>query len=253
MDSSRGHFRSQGRLVASTRSRSLEALAERIVACEQCARLREHCVHIARTRRRAYLEEEYWGRPVPGFGDEHARLLIVGLAPGAHGANRTGRVFTGDSSGEWLYAALHDAGFANRAASLHRDDGLQLNDAWITCAARCAPPDNRPTPAELLACRSYLVEELGLLADARVVLALGKIAFDAIVRAGEKAGALSFERRPQFAHGAEAHTQDDRITLLSSYHPSRQNTQTGRLTRAMFHERFTRAREILNAHSATLR
>jgi uracil-DNA glycosylase family 4 len=231
----------------------VEALAERIVTCEQCSRLREHCAHVARTRRRAYQDQVYWGRPVPGFGDARARLLIVGLAPGAHGANRTGRVFTGDSSGEWLYAALHEAGFSNHASSVHRNDGLQLKDAWITCAARCAPPDNRPSIQELAACRPYLVEELGLLTQVRVVLALGKIAFDAIVRAGEEAGILSFERRPQFAHGAEARSADGRITLLSSYHPSRQNTQTGRLTRSMFHERFTRAREILNAHSATLR
>jgi len=210
-------------------------------------------MHIARTRRRAFQDEDYWGRPVPGFGDARARLLVVGLAPGAHGANRTGRVFTGDSSGEWLYRALHEAGFSNRAVSLHRDDSLELKDAWITCAARCAPPGNRPTPTELVACRTYLAEELRLLSGVRIILALGKIAFDAATRAGEEVGLLHFERRPQFAHGAESRSADGSITLLSSYHPSRQNTQTGRLTREMFHGRFMRAREILNAHSAAVR
>lgn len=239
--------------MASIANRSLDALAERIIACEQCPRLRDHCAHIARTRRRAFQEEAYWGRPVPAFGDAQARLLIVGLAPGAHGANRTGRIFTGDSSGEWLYRALHGAGFSNGAVSLHRDDTLELKDAWVTCAARCAPPGNRPTPAELAACRPYLAEEFRLLSGIRVVLALGKIAFDAAIRAGEETGVLQFESRPHFVHGAESRTRDGRVTLLSSYHPSRQNTQTGRLTREMFHERFTRARQILNAHSAAVR
>ena len=238
---------------ASTRPSPLTALAECIIACEKCPRLRHHCAAIARTRRRAYQDEEYWGRPVPGFGDAQARLLIVGLAPGAHGANRTGRVFTGDSSGEWLYAALHEAGFSTGAVSRHRNDDLQLKDAWITCAARCAPPDNRPSVEELAACRPYLLEELRLLCGVRIILALGKIAFDAAIRAGEEIGVLRFESRPQFAHGAEARSADGSIMLLSSYHPSRQNTQTGRLTREMFHERFTRARQILNAHSAAVR
>ncbi|HET9888257.1 MAG TPA: uracil-DNA glycosylase [bacterium] len=238
---------------ASTRNSSLEGLARRIVDCERCPRLRDHCARIARTRRRAFQNEEYWGRPVPGFGDAQARLFIIGLAPGAHGANRTGRVFTGDSSGEWLYAALHEAGFSNGAVSQHRNDKLQLQDAWITCAARCAPPGNRPSVEELAACRPYLVEELQLFADVRVILALGKIAHDSVLRAGEEIELLLFEKRPQFAHGAEAYTRDERIVLLSSYHPSRQNTQTGRLTRTMFQERFTRAREILNAHSAMVR
>ena len=239
--------------MASAANRSLDALSERIVACDKCPRLRNHCAEIARTRRRAFLEETYWGRPVPGFGDAQARLLIVGLAPGAHGANRTGRVFTGDSSGEWLYRALSEAGFSNRATSVHREDDLRLQDAWITCAARCAPPGNRPSGDELAACRSFLMEELQLLAGIRVVLALGKVAFDAVIRAGREIDVLRFERAPRFAHGAESLSQDGRMTLLSSYHPSRQNTQTGRLTREMFHERFTRAREILNAHSAMVR
>ena len=239
--------------MASTANRSLDALAARIIACERCPRLRDHCAHIAQTRRRAFQEEEYWGRPVPAFGDAQARLLIVGLAPGAHGANRTGRVFTGDSSGEWLYRALHEAGFSNCAKSVHQEDELRLRDTWITCAARCAPPGNRPTPAELAACRPYLVEEFRLLTGIRVVMALGKIAFEAAIRAGEEAGLLHFEPRPHFAHGAEGCTRDGRVILLSSYHPSRQNTQTGRLTREMFHERFTRARQILNAHSAKVR
>jgi uracil-DNA glycosylase family 4 len=239
--------------MASCGRTRLAALSERIIACDKCPRLRAHCAEIARTKRRAYAEETYWGRPVSGFGDPGARLLVVGLAPGAHGANRTGRPFTGDSSGEWLYQALHEAGFCNQAESLRCDDGLRLTGAWISCAARCAPPDNRPTGAELARCLPYLMEELRLLAHVQVVVALGKIAFDAVVRAGEHCGVLCFEARPRFAHGAEAVSRHGRIVLLSSYHPSRQNTQTGRLTREMFHERFSRAQQILNAHSAFVR
>jgi uracil-DNA glycosylase len=198
---------------------------------------------VAREKKRAYRDQTYWGRPVPGWGDPEARLLIVGLAPAAHGANRTGRMFTGDSSGDWLYAALHRFDFASAPHSTSLGDGLVLRDCWITAAARCAPPGNRPTPAELANCRPYLEAELVLLSRVRVVLALGRIAHDAFVRA---AGVTT---RPPFRHGALARLEDGR-TLLSSYHPSRQNTNTGRLTRAMWHAVFRTARGLLQRGEA---
>jgi uracil-DNA glycosylase len=193
---------------------------------------------VAREKKRAYRDQTYWGRPVPGWGDPEARLLIVGLAPAAHGANRTGRMFTGDSSGDWLYAALHRFGFASAPQSTSPGDGLELLDCWITAAARCAPPRNRPSPAELANCRPYLEAELARLSRVRVVLALGRIAHDAFVRAAGVAA------RPPFGHGALARLDEGRI-LISSYHPSRQNTNTGRLTRTMWHAVFRRARQML--------
>ncbi len=234
-------------------SSPVEKLRRRIVACERCPRLRAYCALVARTKRRAYRDEEYWGRPIPSFGDDDPRLLIVGLAPAAHGANRTGRIFTGDSSGDWLFRALHDFGFANQAESIAAGDGLRLRGARVTCSARCAPPGNRPTPSELRACLPYLVEEFRLFRRVRVVIALGRIAFDAALRAGESSERLRFAARPRFAHGAEAVGDDGSLVLLSSYHPSRQNTQTGRLTRAMFDAPFRRAREILNARGRSVR
>jgi uracil-DNA glycosylase len=222
---------------------SLAAVQHAIVACEACPRLREHCREVARVGKRQFAGQVYWGRPVPGWGDPRARLLIVGLAPAAHGANRTGRMFTGDSSGDWLHEALHRFGFASRAESVSRDDGLRLTDAWITAAARCAPPGNRPTPAELARCRPFLEAELALLPRVRVVLALGGVAHAAFLRAAgwwEPAAA-----RPRFAHGAEAVLPDGRV-LIASYHPSRQNTNTGRLTRPMWHAVFRRARRRLD-------
>lgn len=223
-------------------SRELE---RRIVACRLCPRLVAHREEVARVKRRAYRHEDYWGAPVPSFGPAGARLLVVGLAPGAHGANRTGRVFTGDSSGDWLYAALHASGFANRPESIRANDGLRLTDARVTCVVRCAPPGNRPLPAEQAACAPYLVEELRVCRKIRVVLALGRIAFDGTVRAWREAGRPDWRERPLFAHGAEIPTADGRVTLLVSYHPSRQNTQTGRLTREMFAGPFSRARDLL--------
>lgn len=193
---------------------------------------------------RRFRDHDYWGRPVPSFGDPRARLVIVGLAPAAHGANRTGRMFTGDDSGSWLYRALHDAGFASQAESLHRDDGLVLRDAYVTAAAHCAPPDNRPSPAEIAACRPFLVRELALLARARVVLALGQIAWDAVLVALAEQG-IAFRPRPRFGHEAEVPI-DARRVLLGSYHPSRQNTQTGRLTREMLAAVMTRARALVS-------
>ncbi len=211
---------------------SLGALNMAIIACEQCPRLVAYCVQVARAKRRAYRDEEYWGKPVPGWGDPQARLLIVALAPAAHGANRTGRMFTGDRSGDFLYAALHRAGFANQPTSLSGGDGLALSGAYLSNVARCAPPGNRPVPGELDNCRRYLVEELRLLRQARVVLALGKIAFDGALEAIAALGPAPPSPRPAFAHGA-VHRMGT-YTLIASYHPSQRNTSTGRLTRSMF-------------------
>jgi uracil-DNA glycosylase family 4 len=218
-------------------------LAQRIVACERCPRLREHCRHVALVKRRAYRDQEYWGRPVPPFGAADPRLLVVGLAPGAHGANRTGRIFTGDSSGDWLYRALHLAGFANRPESTHAGDGLALADAAVTCVVRCAPPGNRPAREEILACRPWLVEEIRGYRRLRAVVALGRIAYDGVLGAFEEAGREPFAPRTAFRHGARLSSGE--VTLLLSYHPSRQNTQTGRLTRAMLDGVFADARRIL--------
>lgn len=207
------------------------------MACVKCPRLVQHCREVAVTRRRAWKDWEYWGRPVPSFGDPAARLLIVGLAPGAHGANRTGRMFTGDRSGDFLFRSLYRAGFASQPASVSRDDGLVLRDAWITAAAHCAPPDNKPTPAELRNCRPYLEREFGIFRDARVVVALGRIAFDACL------GVL--KQRPsdfRFGHGV---LHDLKPALLCSYHPSQQNTSTGRLTQEMLDDVFLNAARII--------
>jgi uracil-DNA glycosylase family 4 len=203
-----------------------------------------HRETVARVKRRQYRDETYWGRPLPGFGDPRARVLIVGLAPAAHGGNRTGRMFTGDDSGDWLMRAMHGAGFATLPTSRSRDDGLRLRDAWITAAARCAPPDNRPTADELERCRPYLMRERALLRRVRVVVALGRIGFAAVL-ACERARGVALPRPvPRFGHGAEATIGS--IVLLSSYHPSRQNTQTGKLTAAMLAAVFARARALVD-------
>jgi uracil-DNA glycosylase family 4 len=199
---------------------------------------------VARTKKREFQDWTYWGRPVPAFGDPRARLLIVGLAPAAHGANRTGRMFTGDSSGDWLYDALHRYGFADRAESRSWDDGLTLTGCWITAAARCAPPDNKPTREELVRCRPYLEREVGLLSSVKVVLALGRVAWETWLRASGWWERLPPAKRPPFSHGAETTLPDGRI-LLVSYHPSRQNTNTGKLTREMWYGIFERARELV--------
>ena len=208
---------------------SLAELEARIVGCRRCPRLVAWREEVAREKRRAYADDEYWGRPVPGFGDPDARLLIVGLAPGAHGANRTGRMFTGDRSGDFLYASLHRCGLASQPTSTSRDDGLRLTGAWITAPVRCAPPQNRPTTAERDACAPFLAAELGLL-PWRAALALGGFGWDAVVRHVGAEGP-----RPRFGHGAQAELADGR-TLLGSYHVSQQNTFTGRLTPAMLDE-----------------
>ncbi len=224
-------------------------LQRAVERCRRCPRLLAHCREVARRKRRQYLAETYWGRPVPGFGDPHARLLIVGLAPAAHGANRTGRMFTGDRSGDWLYAALHAAGFASQPSATRRDDGLALRDAYITAIARCAPPANKPLPNEIENCRPYLLRELALLADLRAVVCLGGMALDGFLRAWRAAARPAPAPRPRFAHAAE-YALAGGVTLLCSYHPSQQNTFTGRLTRAMLAAVFTRARQAVTCGRA---
>ncbi len=222
---------------------TLASLNRRIVECELCPRLREHCAEVARVRRRAYTEWEYWGRPVPSFGDPKARVMALGLAPGAHGSNRTGRPFTGDGSGDFLYPVLHAAGFASQPAATSRDDGMKLNGLWITSVARCAPPGNKPTPVELRNCAPWLDEEIRLLPNLRVVVCLGRIAFDGLLARERRMGRLKTRSEFVFAHGAEYRLPGGLIAI-ASFHPSLQNTNTGRLTRPMLLKIFTRARKL---------
>ncbi len=214
-----------------------------IVGCTRCPRLRAHCERVAAERRAAYRHETYWGRPVPGFGDPSARLLVVGLAPGAHGANRTGRMFTGDSSGQFLMRAMHAAGFANQPTSASADDGLTLRDAYIVAAVRCAPPDNKPLPAEIAACQPHLEAEWDALPDVRVVVALGRLAFASVLRVLAARG-RPVTPRPAFGHGA-VHAVPGGPTLIASFHPSQQNTFTGKLTPEMLASVFLQARQTL--------
>jgi uracil-DNA glycosylase len=216
----------------------LSELSERIVACRKCPRLVCWREQVAREKRAAFREETYWGRPVPGFGDPQAQILLCGLAPAAHGGNRTGRVFTGDKSGDWLFAALHRAGLANQPASTHRDDGLRLLDCYISACVRCAPPENKPTIAERDACLPYLAEEIRLLPRLRVAVCLGGFAWDGLLRVLRELGHRP-KRKPRFGHAAEAIVGP--LTLLGCYHPSQQNTFTGRLTAPMMDAVFARA------------
>jgi uracil-DNA glycosylase family 4 len=220
-------------------------LQEKIVDCFRCPRLVEWRERVAREKVRRFADQEYWGRPVPSLGDPRARLLVVGLAPAAHGGNRTGRVFTGDRSGDWVFRALHRAGFANQPTSTHKGDGLLLRDCYITATIHCAPPDNKPLPEEVRNCRPYLLEELELLGRVRVVVGLGRIGFDAAFDALRAVGRAGPGRRPAFGHGAE-HGLGPALTLLGSFHPSQQNTFTGRLTEPMFDDVFARARALLD-------
>jgi uracil-DNA glycosylase family 4 len=218
---------------------ALEDLEREIISCRRCPRLVAWREEVARVKRAAFATEEYWGRPLPSFGDPRARVVVVGLAPASHGGNRTGRIFTGDRSGDWLFAALHRAGFANQPLSRSRDDGLRLTDCWVAAAVRCAPPANKPTPVERDTCLPYLDRELGLLSEARVVVCLGLFAWDAMLRVRSD---QVTRPRPKFGHGAQADM--GRFTLLGCYHPSQQNTFTGRLTEPMMDAVFGRARQI---------
>ncbi len=228
------------------REDDLAVVRNAIVSCEKCPRLRKYCAEIARVKRRAFRDEIYWGKPVPGFGDPRARVLLIALAPAAHGANRTGRVFTGDGpggSGDFLMAALHRAGFANIPTSRHRDDGLALHDAFIAAAARCAPPDNKPTPDEIVNCRPHLEAEIAALPRIRIIVCLGKIAFDAYLRLLRQTGVI-VRPRPAFGHGVMYQLPNGQI-LIGCYHPSRQNTNTGTLTARMMDDVFRQVSDTL--------
>jgi uracil-DNA glycosylase family 4 len=221
----------------------LVQLNREVVACVRCPRLVEYRQRIAREKRRAYRDWEYWGRPVPGFGDPDARVLVLGLAPGAHGSNRTGRPFTGDASGKFMYPVLYEAGYASQPEATHRNDGLVLKDLYITAAVRCAPPDNKPLPEELVNCSPYLDREIEELRRLKVIVALGQIGFDAYLNYLKRRGLLVRRAEYPFRHGAKYSMLDGKV-LLGSYHPSNQNTQTGRLTRPMFMEIFKEAARI---------
>jgi len=226
----------------------LAILNKEVIACTRCPRLVTYREQVAREKRRAYRDWEYWGKPVPGFGDPNARVLIMGLAPGAHGSNRTGRPFTGDASGNFMYPVLYDAGFANQPTATDRNDGLKLKDLYITAAVRCAPPDNKPLPSELAECSAFLDREIAGLEKVKVVVALGKIGFDAYLNYVKRRGLITTRKPYIFKHGAHYRLPDGKV-LLASYHPSNQNTQTGKLTRGMFVEIFKQAAKFADEKS----
>jgi uracil-DNA glycosylase family 4 len=228
---------------------TIEQLHETVVACARCPRLVRWRKASARNPPRRYQGQNYWAKPLAGFGDPKARVLIIGLAPAAHGGNRTGRMFTGDRSGDWLYGALYAAGFANQANSDHRDDGLKLSDCYITAAVHCAPPGNKPALSEFRRCRPYLVQELKLFRQVEVVIVLGKIAFDSFLAAYQESGGAVPKPRPKFGHGATVELPDG-PRLICSYHPSQQNTFTGKLTQPMFQSIFDQAKEVLRRQRA---
>jgi uracil-DNA glycosylase family 4 len=224
-------------------SQLLQQIHESIIICERCPRLRDYCRGIAETKRRAYQDQIYWARPVPGFGDPKARILILGLAPGAHGANRTGRPFTGDGSGDFMYPVLHELGLASKSRAIARGDGLKLRHAWIASVVRCAPPGDKPHPQEIRNCASHLANEIQALPRVRVVVCLGKIAFDGYLAFLLETGVITRKSEFQFSHGAQ-YLLPNGLHLLATYHPSLRNTNTGRLNRTMFTRVFLRAREL---------
>lgn len=229
---------------------NLEILNRKIISCKKCDRLITHCNEIAHIKKKMYITDDYWGKPVPSLGDPNAQVLIVGLAPAAHGANRTGRMFTGDKSGLWLFNALNKFGFSNVKESLSRKDGLKLKNVYITAMVHCAPPKNKPSTEEIDTCSLYLQEEIELLTNLKVIVALGKIAFDGYYKSLKNMG-YTWEQnsiKPHFGHGSIFETPDGK-TLISSFHPSQQNTQTGKLTREMFDEIFMKIRQILNTNT----
>jgi len=230
---------------ANTQSTSplLQQIRETIITCERCPRLRDYCRGIGETKRRAYLDQTYWSRPVPGFGDPRARILILGLAPGAHGANRTGRPFTGDGSGDFMYPVLHELGLASKPRAVTRDDGLRLRHAWIASVVRCAPPGDKPLPQEIRNCGTHLAQEIQALPRVRVVVCLGKIAFDGYMAFLLQTDVITRKSDYRFSHGAE-YLLPNGLHLLATYHPSLRNTNTGRLNRVMFTRVFVRAREL---------
>ena len=230
-------------------SQALLVLQAEVVRCRRCPRLTDHCQRIAHQKRKAYLDCEYWGRPVPSFGDPAARVLVIGLAPGAHGSNRTGRMFTGDGSGNFLYRVLYQTGFASQPTAVSRKDGLRLKDIYITAAVRCAPPDNKPKPEEFANCRPYLERELELLSHVQVVVTLGKLAHDVYLGILQSRGAIAVRSDYPFSHGGVHKLPKGLPLLISSYHPSQQNTLTGRLTEAMFRRIFVRARRALSGET----
>jgi uracil-DNA glycosylase len=229
----------------------LRVLNAEVIACQRCPRLVEYRERIAREKRRAYRDHDYWGKPVPGFGDPNARVLVLGLAPGAHGSNRTGRPFTGDASGNFMYPVLHETGFALLPTATARDDGQVLTGLYITAAARCAPPDNKPLPEELANCAPFLERELEGLKHLRVIVALGRIGFEAYLNYLMRRKQIASKREYEFRHGAEYVLPDGRV-LLASYHPSNQNTQTGKLTKDMFRKIFKRARDLADELSGQI-
>jgi len=233
-------------------SSPLQILHNEVIACGRCPRLVEYRERIGREKRRAYLDWTYWAKPVPGFGDVNARVLVMGLAPGAHGSNRTGRPFTGDSSGQFMYPVLHKTGFANQPTAQRIDDGLRLTDLYITAAVRCAPPDNKPTPQEIANCAPFLDRELDALTKVKVVVALGRIGFDAYLNYLRRKGIVQSKSAYTFGHGA-THAMPNGIVLLASYHPSNQNTQTGKLTVEMFTEIFREAKRLARKTMASAR
>ena len=227
---------------------ALRAINDQVVCCRACPRLVQWREAVGRAKRASFASEDYWARPVPSFGDPDATVLVVGLAPAAHGGNRTGRIFTGDRSGDWLFASLYRSGFANQPRSLHRDDGLELSGAYITAAVRCAPPANKPTPPERDTCSTYLVQEIEALHSLHVIVALGSFAWDAVLRVGAALGLPVLSPKPRFGHGAESSLGE--IFLLGCYHSSQQNTFTGKLTEAMLDGVFARARQLASSQDA---
>jgi uracil-DNA glycosylase family 4 len=232
-----------------TSERELEIIQQQVVGCRLCPRLRAYCEQVAREKRRAYRDQEYWGKPVPAFGDPDAAMVVIGLAPAAHGANRTGRMFTGDRSGDFLYRALYQTGFASQPESLRPGDGLKLNNVWITAPVRCAPPDNKPTPGEISTCRQYLEHELDLFPRLRVVVALGQIASNVYLSILKDRGTIRSRAAFPFGHNVAHSTGPGQPRLICSYHPSQQNTSTGKLTEAMLRDVFEHARMFLDLES----
>lgn len=220
----------------------LQSIGQQIISCQKCDRLRSWCEKVAKEKRKSFAQDEYWGKPVPGFGDENAELLLVGLAPAAHGANRTGRMFTGDQSGKWLYRALHEHGFATHAESIHRDDPLKLKNAYVTSIVHCAPPDNKPMPDETSACVTYFEKELKALSKTKVILALGAYAWEGVFRTLIQQNLIN--KRPKFGHGMMANVGT--YSVIGSYHPSQQNTFTGKLTKPMFDDVFNKIKTLLD-------